>query len=142
LPIFSSINTTLLLLFWILPWALGFLLFGGVFSRLKDYYIKESFGGCVMGLPLEFRRKDRWIPSFSSHLVLSPVGGLGQEVTVSDLIDRERGCWNSNIIFENFLKEEAEAILNIPLSPNLPQDKIIWIGSKSGMFSIKSAYHI
>jgi hypothetical protein len=86
--------------------------------------------------------KDRWIPSSSSHLVFSPVGGLGQEATVSDLIDKERGCWNSNIISENFLKEEAEAILNIPLSPNLPQDRIIWIGSKSGMFSVKSAYYI
>lgn len=86
--------------------------------------------------------KDRCIPSSSSHLVFSPVGGLGQETTVSDLIDKERGCWNSNIISENFLKEEAEAILNIHLSPNLPQDRIIWIGSKSGMFSVKSAYYI
>jgi hypothetical protein len=75
-------------------------------------------------------------------LVISPVGGLGQEATVSDLIDRERGCWNSNIISKNFLKEEAEANMNIPLSPNLPQNRIIWIGPKSGMFSVKSAYHI
>jgi len=38
LLIFLSINITFLL-FWILPWALGFLLFGGVFSKLRDYYI-------------------------------------------------------------------------------------------------------
>jgi hypothetical protein len=32
--------------------------------------------------------------------------------------------------------------LNIPLSPILPQDWIIWIGSKLGTFTVKSAYHI
>ncbi|XP_062147881.1 uncharacterized protein LOC133856858 [Alnus glutinosa] len=80
--------------------------------------------------------KDRWIPSSSSHLVISPVGGLGQEAAVSDLIDREMGCGNSNIISKNFLKEEAEANMNIPLSPNLPQNKIIWIGPKSGKLKL------
>lgn len=86
--------------------------------------------------------KDRWLPSTSSHLVSSPVGALGQEATVSDLIDRESGCWLPNVVSENFRKEEAEAILNIPLSPNLPQDRVIWIGSKSGLFSVKSAYYL
>jgi len=86
--------------------------------------------------------KDRWIPSSSSHLVSSPVGVLGQEATVSELIDRERGCWISNVVSENFRKDEADAILNIPLSPNLPKDRVIWIGSKSGLFSVKSAYYI
>jgi hypothetical protein len=86
--------------------------------------------------------KDKWLPSTSSHLVHSPVGALGQEATVSQLIDRESGCWIPNVVIENFRKEEAEAILNIPLSPNLPQDRVIWIGSKSGLFSVKSAYYI
>jgi hypothetical protein len=86
--------------------------------------------------------KDRWIPSTSSHLVCSPVGALGHDATVSDLIDKENGCWIPNVVTENFRKEEAEAILNIPLSPNLPQDRVIWIGSKSGLFSVKSAYFI
>jgi hypothetical protein len=70
------------------------------------------------------------------------MGGLGQNAIVSYLIDKERGYWNSLIISENFMKEEVEAILNIPLSPILPQDRIIWIGSKSGMFTVKSVYHI
>jgi hypothetical protein len=67
---------------------------------------------------------------------------LGHDTTVSDLIDKENGCWIPNVVTENFRKEEAEAILNIPLSPNLPQDRVIWIGSKSGLFSVKSAYFI
>ena len=35
-----------------------------------------------------------------------------------------------------------ETILKIPLSHNLPEDKLIWIGNKKGEFSVKSAYHI
>ena len=45
-------------------------------------------------------------------------------------------------IRRNFLPFEAETILNIPLSYNLPKDKIIWVGNKCGMFSVKSAYYV
>ena len=37
---------------------------------------------------------------------------------------------------------EAEIILKIPLSQNLPEDNLIWIGNKKGVFSVKSAYFI
>jgi hypothetical protein len=33
-------------------------------------------------------------------------------------------------------------ILNIPLSPCLPPDKLIWNESKDGKFSVRSAYHL
>lgn len=33
-------------------------------------------------------------------------------------------------------------ILKIPLSNNLPEDKIIWIGNKRGFFIVKSAYYV
>ena len=36
----------------------------------------------------------------------------------------------------------VETILKIPLSYNLLEDKLIWIGNKKGEFSVKSAYHI
>ena len=39
-----------------------------------------------------------------------------------------------------FLPFEAETLLNILLSYNLLEDKIIWVGNKRGIFSIKSAY--
>lgn len=41
-----------------------------------------------------------------------------------------------------FLPFEAETILRIPLSHNLPKDKIIWLGNSRGEFTVKSAYHI
>ena len=41
-----------------------------------------------------------------------------------------------------FLPFEADAILKIPLSRNLPDDKLIWMGNNQGEFTVKSAYHI
>jgi hypothetical protein len=34
---------------------------------------------------------------------------------VSDLIDHEKGCWKIDVIRNNFMAPEADAILNIPL---------------------------
>jgi hypothetical protein len=33
-------------------------------------------------------------------------------------------------------------IASIPLSPNLPPDRLNWLGTKNGNFSVKSAYHL
>ena len=41
-----------------------------------------------------------------------------------------------------FLPFEADAILKIPLSRSLPDDKLIWMGNNRGEFTVKSAYHI
>ena len=41
-----------------------------------------------------------------------------------------------------FLPFEVETILNIPLSHNLPEDKIIWVGNNKGVFFVKSAYYV
>ena len=37
---------------------------------------------------------------------------------------------------------EADSILEIPISYNLPDDQLIWLGNKKGSFSVKSAYYI
>nr|POE52424.1 hypothetical protein CFP56_66182 [Quercus suber] len=41
-----------------------------------------------------------------------------------------------------FLPFEAKTILNIPLSYNMPKEKIIWVGNRKGEFTVKSAYYI
>ena len=61
---------------------------------------------------------------------------------VSAFIDHESKKWKAEIICALFLPFEAEAILNIPLSFNLPEDKLIWVGNKKGDFTLKSAYYI
>ena len=46
------------------------------------------------------------------------------------------------MIRSTFLPFEADAILKIPLSRRLPDDKLIWMGNNQGEFTIKSAYHL
>jgi ribosomal protein L37AE/L43A len=61
---------------------------------------------------------------------------------VSALIDWDTKKWNRSLIEQYFLEEEREIILNIPLSPLLPKDKLIWRCTKNGDFSVRSAYHL
>ena len=61
---------------------------------------------------------------------------------VSTLIDEDTKRWKVDTIKSLFLPFEVETILNILLSYNLPEDKIIWVGNKIGEFSVKSAYYI
>ena len=46
------------------------------------------------------------------------------------------------INFQLLLPFEAETILNIPLSYELPENKLIWVGDIKGEFNVKSAYYI
>jgi len=41
-----------------------------------------------------------------------------------------------------FLPHEAELIKSIPLSVQLPEDKLIWAGNNNGKFSVKRAYKL
>ena len=61
---------------------------------------------------------------------------------VSSLIDEDTRRWKIDIVRSLFLSFEAQTILNIPLSFNLPEDTIGWIGNNRGVFSIKSAYYV
>ena len=61
---------------------------------------------------------------------------------VSSLIDFDTKWWKVDLVRSMFLPFEASTILKIPLNYNLPEDSLIWIGNKRGVFSVKSAYHI
>ena len=41
-----------------------------------------------------------------------------------------------------FLPHEVELIKSIPLSVQLPEDKLIWAGNNNGKFSVKRAYKL
>jgi hypothetical protein len=46
-------------------------------------------------------------------------------------------------IHAEFMEEEANTILGIPLNPLvLPKDKLIWRGTGTGEFLVRSAYHL
>lgn len=61
---------------------------------------------------------------------------------VKDLIDQNTKWWNRSLISTTFLEEEAKVILNIPLSPLQPRDRLIWRCTTTGEFTVRSAYHM
>ena len=61
---------------------------------------------------------------------------------VAQLIDSEAGTWKAEFIREIFLSHEVEIILSIPLSPQMPEDSKLWVWSKNGLFTVRSAYKV
>ena len=85
---------------------------------------------------------DKWLPTPTTYKVVSPPNLFDDFPMVSALIDHESRKWKVELIRALFLPFETEAILNIPLSFNLPEDKLIWVGNRKGDFTVKSAYYI
>jgi hypothetical protein len=74
--------------------------------------------------------------------VQSPKNGWIEDTRVCEFIDNDTKNWNRTLIESTFLPEEARTILDIPISPFLPRDKLTWRGTNNGEFSVRSAYHL
>jgi hypothetical protein len=85
---------------------------------------------------------DCWLPTPVSYSVQTPATNLQERMTVSELIDPVHRRWKGTLIDVNFIKEEAEVIKNIPLSPIPTKEKLIWRGTHNGVFMVRSAYHM
>lgn len=86
--------------------------------------------------------EDKWLPTPTTYKVISPPRTFDDFPRVSALIDHETRRWKVELIRAVFLPFEADTILNMPLSYNLPEDKLIWTGNRRGDFTVKSAYYI
>jgi hypothetical protein len=85
---------------------------------------------------------DRWLPTPQTYKVQSPPRINDSQSMVASLINRTSKNWNEELLKEVFIEEEAKVIANIPLSPLLPEDRLIWRGTVSGIFTVRSAYHL
>jgi hypothetical protein len=85
---------------------------------------------------------DPWLPLKESSMVRSVPQILDPEDTVSTLIFDDNNMWNVEKVREVFSEWEANAIVSIPLPPHKRRDRLFWDDTKSGLFSVKSAYHL
>ena len=82
------------------------------------------------------------MPTPTTYKVISPPKLFGDFPMVSSLIGRDTKRWKADIVNSIFLPFEVNTILNIPLSYNLHENKIIWVGNRKEEFTVKSAYYI
>jgi hypothetical protein len=61
---------------------------------------------------------------------------------VDSLIDVDTNWWNIPLINEVFSVEEASLICGMPICPRSQSNKLVWLGTNNGQFSVKSAYHL
>lgn len=83
--------------------------------------------------------RDRWLPNHFGGRPLTP--GDGQPVTVvADLISTS-GQWKEDIIRQQFIPVDANAILCLPIRSQF-EDFWAWEPEKHGVYSVKSAYRM
>jgi ribonuclease HI len=85
---------------------------------------------------------DKWLPKPSTFAVYSAPKVLEPDAKVKELINENSGWWNQNLLNSIFSKEEVEAINTIPISSTQQPDIQVWRGTNSGIFSVRSAYHL
>uniref|UniRef100_A0A2N9FP25 Uncharacterized protein n=1 Tax=Fagus sylvatica TaxID=28930 RepID=A0A2N9FP25_FAGSY len=95
--------------------------------------------------------KDAWLPTPTTHRVLTPIRVLAESATVDCLIDLETMRWDGTLLDAIFLPRDKEIIQAIPLSKRRPVDvdmdrdatrRWIWTGTRRGNFTVRSAYHL
>ncbi|KAF5470754.1 hypothetical protein F2P56_011245 [Juglans regia] len=75
-------------------------------------------------------------------MVLSDVKVLDRRAKVAELIDSNSKSWKRELVNQIFDDAEAEAIFRILISSLNSKDKLIWKGTHTGCFSVRSAYHM
>ncbi|KAF7812457.1 reverse transcriptase [Senna tora] len=83
--------------------------------------------------------KDKWIPPLEGMMLSLPLSYVGdKDALVSDLICD--GDWDLSSIACSIAPSELNAILSIPLSPNILEDKLVWTHARNGVYQVKIGY--
>ena len=85
---------------------------------------------------------DAWLPSPSTFKVVSPIRVIDKDATVDSLIDNDLMVWDVVKLRLGFLPRDMEIIQQIPLSRRRPKDRQIWMATRNGIFTVKSAYQL
>lgn len=78
-----------------------------------------------------------WIPGTQSRKILSPKGDSNSELEVGALINPITRSWNPELVMQLFLPFEQERVMNIPLSPRMPDDIVCLDLQKDGRYSVR-----
>ncbi len=83
-----------------------------------------------------------WLLDEGHRRVLSPLTNVPMDTKIAELIHGSPPTWNVNKIQNLFLPYDAEAILKIPLSGRVQEDKLFWFSTRDGKYSVHSGYKL
>ncbi|MCI04730.1 putative ribonuclease H protein, partial [Trifolium medium] len=85
---------------------------------------------------------DPWLREKDGVWVQSPQTQGAHNITVNDLMLPNLKRWDKDKIESLFPLEVANCILDIPLFDVIEEDKLIWVDSIHGLYSVKSGYNM
>ena len=86
--------------------------------------------------------QDQWLSTRNTYRVVTPERAGNQIKMVWELLREENLEWNTELVREIFLPQDAEAILSIPISESRARDRMVWAEDKRGNFMVRSAYRL
>ena len=84
---------------------------------------------------------DAWLPSLEYPRMLSNMVTSFEDMKVNDLVDPVSNQWDAGLLQGLFSSQEVELIMSIPLCRTYIEDKLIWLYTSSGNYTVKSGYN-
>ena len=81
---------------------------------------------------------DAWLPSLEYPRMLSNMVTSFEDMKVNDLVDPVSNQWDAGLLQGLFSSQEVELIMSIPLCRTYIEDKLIWLYTSSGNYTVKS----
>uniref|UniRef100_A0A803QSV1 Uncharacterized protein n=1 Tax=Cannabis sativa TaxID=3483 RepID=A0A803QSV1_CANSA len=82
---------------------------------------------------------DHWLPN-NKHLCYKD-GNMPPSPKLSFFIS-DSGFWDSRKLRNHFSESNIQDILDVPITGFSGKDDLIWSRDSSGLFTVKSAYHL
>ena len=86
--------------------------------------------------------KDKWLSISKVNRILTAPRILDPNSTVKELIDHAEHRWRNDLAEQIFNPLQAAKIQSIPLGDANRTDYLVWQHSKTGNFTVKSAYYL